>query len=322
MEISGSRSRNSARKPFNANDPRATLKPGLNNAGQAIRNMELIATRPKPAGFTGGDTPAGSAIPPERDPAAAASANAAGGNTAGGTAAPAPPRQGPPPFDPKAANQASFVNSDLAFTGRHMFVGNYHGFNIYDVEEPRSPQLVASIVCPGGQGDVSVYRNLLFMSVEQVRGRVDCGTQGVMTAVSNERFRGVRIFDISNLKKPRQVAAIQTCRGSHTHTLVPDPKDPNTIYVYGSGTSSVRPGEELAGCSAGAMVLAGRQFAFRGGKLPFPLRWDAGLGVVSGVAVIPHYDAIDTLLNQPWAKNWGFHWQLGWVHSERIWIDK
>jgi hypothetical protein len=85
--------------------------------------------------------------------------------------------------------------------------------------------------------------------VEQTRGRLDCGTEGVPTPVSAERFRGIRIFDISNLSKPKQVAAIQTCRGSHTHTLVTDPNDPANLYVYGSGTSSVRSGEELAGCS-------------------------------------------------------------------------
>ena len=105
------------------------------------------------------------------------------------------------------------------------------------------------MVCPGGQGDVSVHGNLLFMSVEQTRGRIDCGTQGVQASVSAERFRGIRIFDISDLRKPKQVAAVQTCRGSHTHTLVPDPKDKANLYVYGSGTGTVRSAEELAGCS-------------------------------------------------------------------------
>ena len=105
------------------------------------------------------------------------------------------------------------------------------------------------MVCPGGQGDVSTWGNLLFMSVEQTRGRLDCGLQGVVPPVSNERFRGVRIFDISDLKNPKQVAAVQTCRGSHTHTLVPDPKDKSRLYVYASGTGGVRAGEELAGCS-------------------------------------------------------------------------
>ena len=107
---------------------------------------------------------------------------------------------------------------------------------------------MTSIVCPGGQGDVSVYGNLLFMSVEQTRGRIDCGVDGVEDPVSKERFRGVRIFDIKDINKPRQVAAVQTCRGSHTHTLVPDPKDKANIYIYGSGTGGVRSGEELEGC--------------------------------------------------------------------------
>src|SRR5205823_4451375 len=102
------------------------------------------------------------------------------------------------------------------------------------------PKLLASVVCPGGQGDVSVHGNLLFMSVEQTRGRIDCGTGGVQTTVSAERFRGIRIFDITDVNKPKQVAAVQTCRGSHTHTLVPDPNDSANLYVYGSGTSSVR----------------------------------------------------------------------------------
>src|SRR5688500_17036866 len=130
-----------------------------------------------------------------------------------------------------------------------MAMGSFHGFNIYDIESTRSPRLLASIVCPGGQGDVSVHGNLLFMSVEQTRGRLDCGTQGVPTAVSAERFRGVRVFDITDVRKPRQVAAVQTCRGSHTHTLVTNPGDTANVYIYGSGTGAVRSEEELAACS-------------------------------------------------------------------------
>jgi hypothetical protein len=129
-----------------------------------------------------------------------------------------------------------------------MFMGNYHGINMYDIERADRPRLLSSIVCPGGQGDVSIHGNLLFMSVEQTRGRLDCGLQGINETVSKERFRGVRIFDISNMRNPKQVAAIQTCRGSHTHTLVTDPKDAANIYVYGSGTGAVRQGEELDGC--------------------------------------------------------------------------
>ncbi|PYR47884.1 MAG: hypothetical protein DMF95_15460 [Acidobacteria bacterium] len=172
-------------------------------------------------------------------------------------AGPTPPERDPnlPPLDPNAppdprfANMLAFANSDLAFSGNHLFMGSFHGFNTYDIERPGTPKLSASVVCPGGQGDVSVHGNLLFMSVEQTRGRLDCGVQGVSTPVSAERFRGVRIFDIGDMSKPRQVAAIQTCRGSHTHTLVTDPRDTANLYVYGSGTGSVRSAEELAGCS-------------------------------------------------------------------------
>jgi hypothetical protein len=212
------------------NDPRVGLKPGLKDAGEAAKNMQRIASLFKPEGFYDPKNPGGPQVPPEPPPDA-----------------PKPDPNAPP--DPRTANMLGFANSDLAFAGTHVFVGSYHGFNTYDVENGRNPKLLASVVCPGGQGDVSVHGNLLFMSVEQTRGRLDCGTEGIQDKVSAERFRGIRIFDISDLKKPRQVAAVQTCRGSHTHTLVPSPDDKENLYVYGSGTSSVRPGEELTGCS-------------------------------------------------------------------------
>jgi hypothetical protein len=151
-------------------------------------------------------------------------------------------------IDPSGNHSLNFANSDLAFQDNNVFLGNFAGFNIYDVENTRKPRVVTSIVCPGGQGDVSIYGNLLFMSVEQTRGRIDCGVDGVEDPVSKERFRGVRIFDIKDINKPRQVAAVQTCRGSHTHSLVPDPQDKANIYVYGSGTGGSRQGEELEGC--------------------------------------------------------------------------
>jgi hypothetical protein len=219
-------------KPAAPDDPRIGLKPGHGDAGVAARHMELVSNLPKPPGFFDPKAPAGAVTPPERP--------------AGSPPEPEPAPGTPPPPPPVGSG---FTNSDLAFKGMHAVVGNYHGFNTYDVENARRPKLVASIVCPGGQGDVSIWGNLLFMSVEQTRGRLDCGVQGVTAPVSAERFRGIRIFDISNLKNPKQVAAIQTCRGSHTHTLVPAKGDPDNIYLYGSGTSTVRSGEELAGCS-------------------------------------------------------------------------
>lgn len=142
----------------------------------------------------------------------------------------------------------NFANTDLVFAGDVVVAGNYHGFNAYDISIPREPKLLSSVVCPGGQGDVSVIGNLLIMSVEQTRGRLDCGLQGVAEPESAERFRGIRIFDISDFRMPIQVGAVQTCRGSHTHTVVTDPDDAGNLYIYGSGTSSVRPGEELEGC--------------------------------------------------------------------------
>jgi hypothetical protein len=151
-------------------------------------------------------------------------------------------------YNPETPGDGRFSNTDLGFQGDLVFVGNYHGFNIYDVSDPLSPVLRTSVICPGGQGDLSVFGNLVFMSAQETRGRIDCGTQGVEEPVSPERFRGVRIFDISDLDNPVQVAAVQTCRGSHTHTLVTDPNDSETLYVYNSGTSGSRSGEEMPGC--------------------------------------------------------------------------
>jgi hypothetical protein len=227
--------------PPSPNDPRVGLKPGLKDAGVAAWNMELVSSMPKPEGFFDPKDPLGPVTPPEQPPSAS-------GNAA--PAQPAPPPT-PAPGAPPARSGLDFANSDLAFSGNHVVMGNFNGFNTYDIENTRRPRLIASIVCPGGQGDVSVYGHLLFMSVEQTRGRLDCGTQGVVETASKERFRGIRIFDITDLKKPKQIAAIQTCRGSHTHTLVTDAKDKANIYVYGQGTGAVRSGEELADCSAG-----------------------------------------------------------------------
>ena len=217
-----------------AQDPRVGLKAGLRHAGEAARNMELVATVPKPPGFYDPKAPAGQPTEPER------------------------PEKDDEEKEPNVEKDReaerkftalNFGNSDIAFHEHFLFAGNFSGFNIYDIANPKKPRLVASVVCPGGQGDLSVYGTLLFMSVEQTRGRVDCGTQGVTKPVSADRFRGIRIFDISDLRKPKQIAAVQTCRGSHTHTLLVDPDDKANVYIYGSGTGNVRSAEELTGCS-------------------------------------------------------------------------
>jgi hypothetical protein len=154
----------------------------------------------------------------------------------------------PAPFDPTGL-EPGFGNSDLAFQGTLVFQGNYAGFMVWDVADPARPRLRHSVYCPGNQGDPSVFGNLLFISIQATSARLDCGDQGVADTVSTERFRGVRIYDISNVEAPRVVASVQTCRGSHTHTLVTDPADPENVYVYVSGTSVVRSGRELPGCS-------------------------------------------------------------------------
>jgi hypothetical protein len=154
-------------------------------------------------------------------------------------------------FNPSNIGDLGAANTDFAFRGTTVFLGNFSGFQIWDAADPKAPTLITAFLCPGGQGDVSVHGNLLFMSVEAGNGRVDCGAQGVADPSSPERFKGVRIFDISDLKAPKQVAAVQTCRGSHTHTLVPKVGDSERIYVYVQGTSGVRPETELAGCTGG-----------------------------------------------------------------------
>lgn len=151
---------------------------------------------------------------------------------------------------PPAPQFVGVTNSDLAFLGDYAIQGNYNGYMIWDIANPASPSLVTAYLCPASQSDVSVYRNLLFVSGEGLTGRIDCGTQGVAEAVSDQRLRGIRIFDISDIRNPRNVGNVQTCRGSHTHSLLVDPDDPDNVYVYISGSSGVRSAEELAGCSA------------------------------------------------------------------------
>jgi hypothetical protein len=208
-----------------ATDPRVPLAAGFKNAGQAISNLALVATLDKPTGFFDPANPAGMPLPKLRK--------------AGGQSNEETEWSDRSPL-------LSFAQTDLAFKGDVMVAGNYHGFNVYRLPAGKAPQLLSSVVCPGGQGDVSIVGNLLIVSVEQTLGRVDCGRQGVKDEVSAERFRGLRIFDISDLASPRQVGQVQTCRGSHTHSVVHEDKD--RIVVYNSGTATVRKGEELAGC--------------------------------------------------------------------------
>ena len=174
-------------------DPRVGLKPGLQDAGEAIWNLKKVGHAPSPTGFD---------------------------NT----------------------------NSDLAFHGDHVIQGNYNGFQIWDISSPGLPKLLVGKLCPASQSDVSVYQNLLFVSAEAPTARLDCGAQAPTATVSKDRIRGVRIFDITDINNPKYITNVQSCRGSHTHTVVNDPKDPANVYIYISGTSGIRPKGELAGC--------------------------------------------------------------------------
>jgi hypothetical protein len=201
-----------------------------------------------------------------------------------------------PFFNPGDPGDFYVINSDLAFRDNLVFQGNFYGIQIWDVADIRNPVLKTSLVCPGGQGDPSVYGNLMFMSVEMPNGRVDCGTQGVKDTVSPDRFRGVRIFDISDVEHPKQIAAVQTCRGSHTHTLIPDPKDKNVLWVYVQGLVPPRPAGELAGCSGAAPEQDPNTSLFRIDIIKVPLDHPQDAKVVAG----PRIFALSGQINGLW----------------------
>jgi hypothetical protein len=277
-------------------DPRVGLKPGIDGAGEAAMGIKHLAFLKKPTAFQLPSTQAD-------DPVVQKTLDTLGVNKA----------KIPKPMQPVIA-QLAFANSDFAFQGTHLFQGNFYGLNIYDISNPANISLSTSLVCPGGQGDPSVYGHLLFMSVEMPNGRLDCGTQGFpplpppepghekdkrVPVASPDRFRGVRIFDISDIKNPKQVAAVQTCRGSHTHTLVVDPNDKENVYLYVSGTSFVRKSEELAGCSDEAPDKDPNTSLFRIDVIKVPLAAPEQAKIVSSprVFIDPRTGALNGLNN-------------------------
>ncbi len=241
-----------------SDDPRATLAAGVFDAEEAISNLRHVSFLRKPAGFFDPENPGG--LRPEilddenEDGETDADAETPAAEHAdhenhGAMAAAAmrdPDAEEAERRYAQRGGMLSFSNTDLAFAGDLMVAGNYHGFNAYRLGADGVPQLVSSVVCPGGQGDVSIAGDLLIMSVEETRGRTDCGLEGVTDRVSEDRFRGLRIFDISDIARPRQVGQVQTCRGSHTHSIVERTDD--SLIVYNSGTGSVREQEELEFC--------------------------------------------------------------------------
>jgi hypothetical protein len=279
------------------NDPRFKLTPGMYDAGEASMGMKHLLLLKKPDAFQLGATD-------PNDPKVAKTIGQLG--MAGASRMPKELQI--------VIAQLAFANSDLAFQGNHLFQGNFYGVNIYDISNPAQAALVTSLVCPGGQGDVSVYKNLLFMSVEMPNGRLDCGAQGFppeppppaghekerrLPVAQKDRFRGVRIFDISDIKNPKQVAAVQTCRGSHTHTLVVDPNDKDNVYIYVSGASFVRQAEELAGCSGEAPDKDPNTALFRIDVIKVPVAAPQDAKVVSSprVFIDPRTGVLNSLSN-------------------------
>ncbi|MFE0590724.1 LVIVD repeat-containing protein [Micromonospora echinospora] len=135
------------------------------------------------------------------------------------------------------------VNSDLAFQGRYVFVGNYNGFQIHDIARPERPKLVSQVLCPGSQNDISVHGDLLFLSTDSPRSDDSCASDRVNP--DQTAWEGIKIFDISDKTAPRYVKSVQTACGSHTHTLVPS-RARNTVYLY---VSSYGPSDTYVGCS-------------------------------------------------------------------------
>ncbi|MGH7516087.1 MAG: LVIVD repeat-containing protein [Gemmatimonadales bacterium] len=186
------------------------------------------------------------------------------------------------------------TNSDLAFLGNYAIQGNYNGYQVWDISNPAKPTLKTAYLCPASQSDVSVYRNLLFVSGEGLTGRVDCGAQGVPDTVSKDRLRGLRIFDISDITRPRNVGNVQTCRGSHTHTVLVDPKDPENVYVYISGSAPVRSSSELPGCSEASPDRDPNSALFRIEVIKVPLAHPEQAAIVSSPRIFNDLAAAPT----------------------------
>ena len=248
-----------------SDDPRAGLTAGLYFADEAILNLELIASLKKPVGFYDPDNPSAKGVEDldeDEDDEEKTTEDRS---------------------DSLRSPILSFANTDMAFRDNLLVAGSYHGFNMYKIQENGIPDLISSIVCPGGQGDVSIVGDILIMSVEEIRSRIDCGLDGVKRDASPERFRGIRIFDISNLSNPKQVGAVQTCRGSHTHSVV-STTDDGKIIVYNSGTGGVRDEEEMEQC-IGNIPGDDRTALFRIDVIEIPIADPSKSRIVSSPAV-------------------------------------
>ena len=205
-------------------------------------------------------------------------------------------------FSPKAAMfdtaaGLAFINSDLAFKDKYVYQGNFSGFTIWDISDAAKPRLVSSVSCVTSQGDPSIYGNLLFISAEGGGNRNDCAKGGVK--LPNEHMAGVRIYDVSNPAAPRLVKNVQTCKGSHTHTIVPHPKDKNVIYIYVSGSQAARPDSEMVGCTNGTDPADEANSLFRLDVIKVPLKNPERAEVVTGARIFTGLDPAPRATGRP-----------------------
>ena len=205
-------------------------------------------------------------------------------------------------FTPKAeifdtAQGLAFINSDLAFKDKYVYQGNFSGFSIWDVSDPAKPKLVSAVSCVTSQGDPSIYGNLLFLSAEGGGNRNDCGKGGVENP--RDHMAGVRIYDVSNPASPRLVKNVQTCKGSHTHTIVPHPRDRNVIYIYVSGSQDARPDSIVPGCRNGDDPADETNSLFRLDVIKVPLKNPERAEVVTGARIFTGLDAAPRAAGRP-----------------------
>lgn len=193
----------------------------------------------------------------------------------------------PAEFD--TARGLTFINSDIAFKDHYVYQGNFAGFTVWDVADAAKPKIVAVVSCITSQGDPSVYGNLLFISAEGGGNRNDCAKGGVQDP--KDHMAGVRIYDISKPAQPRLIKNVQTCKGSHTHTIVPDPKNKNDIYIYVSGFVSARSDAELAGCKNGTDPADTTNSLYRLDVIKVPLKNPEKAEVVTGARIFTGLDA-------------------------------
>ena len=187
----------------------------------------------------------------------------------------------PAPFD--SMRGLTFVNSDLAFRGNLVFQGNFAGFSVWDVANPSAPRMLSVVECITSQGDPSIVGNLLFVSAEGGGNRNDCAKGGVENPA--DHMAGVRIYDVSNPAQPRFVKNVQTCKGSHTHTVIPHPTDRDIVYIYVSGNQGARPDSELAGCVNGFDPADENNSLFRLDVIKVSLSRPQDAAVVTGARI-------------------------------------